>query len=79
MISRRLSERQMAERMDRVRKVVNELKFDFMPEGQLSFSCGIYEYQGDKMLAQEIFSRADRALYRAKEQGRNKCVCHSDL
>ena len=78
-ISRRLSERQMAERMDRVRKVVNELKFDFMPEGQLSFSCGIYEYQGDKMLAQEIFSRADRALYRAKEQGRNRCVCHSDL
>lgn len=78
-ISTKLSERQMTERMDRVRKAVNELKFDFMPEGQLSFSCGIYEYQGDKMPAQEIFSRADRALYRAKEQGRNRCVCHSDL
>lgn len=78
-ISRRLSEKQMAERMERVRKAVNGLKFDFMPDGQLGISCGIYEYQGDKMLAQEIFSRADRALYRAKEQGRNRCVCHSEL
>ena len=49
----------------------------FDTDMQIGISCGIYEYMGETMDAQEIFARADKALYRAKQTGRNKCVCHS--
>lgn len=40
----------------------------------VTISIGVYTYQGDALSIDEILSRADKALYRAKEKGRN-IVC----
>lgn len=71
------AEKEALEILERVRTAVNALRFESMPDTQIGISCGIYEYMGETMDAQEIFARADKALYRAKQTGRNKCVCHS--
>lgn len=40
----------------------------------ITLSCGITEYiAGDD--SESFFVRADKALYKAKQDGRNKCVC----
>ena len=76
-IFRHEAEKEALEILERVRTAVNSLRFESMPDMQIGISCGIYEYMGETMDAQEIFARADKALYRAKQTGRNKCVCHS--
>lgn len=40
---------------------------------QITISCGISEYQ-PKDTIEELFERADRSLYRAKHEGRNRCI-----
>lgn len=40
---------------------------------QITISCGISEYQAEESL-EELFERADRCLYRAKHEGRNRCI-----
>lgn len=65
------------------RSVLNEIRERFselvQPAGErefnVTFSCGIASWNGDS--SQALCERADRALYRAKEQGRN-CVLSSD-
>ncbi len=48
----------------------------FMHKGKrerITISCGVTEFRtGDS--ASAVYDRADRALYRAKEEGRNRCV-----
>ncbi|HLV78182.1 MAG TPA: diguanylate cyclase [Marinobacter sp.] len=41
-------------------------------EFRVSFSCGVADWRGDSV--QGLCERADRALYRAKEHGRNQVV-----
>ena len=77
-IFRHMSAEEVEKLMDKVREAINELRFDNMPKERLGISCGIYEYMGDATAVQEIFSRADKALYRAKKLGRNRCVCYSE-
>lgn len=50
----------------------SECEFDFSQES-ITFSCGICEYDG-KLSAEEFFAEADRKLYRAKHEGKNKIV-----
>lgn len=77
-IFRHMSAKEVEKLMNKVRDAINELRFDSMPEEKLGISCGIFEYMGDDTAVQEIFSRADKALYRAKKLGRNRCVCYSE-
>ncbi len=77
-IFRHMSSEEVAGLMNKVREVINGLYFEEMPDEKLGISCGIYEYMGDDTAVQEIFSRADKALYRAKKLGRNRCVCYSE-
>ncbi|PNU19803.1 hypothetical protein C2E25_10865 [Geothermobacter hydrogeniphilus] len=44
------------------------------PEGTLTLSLGIAEYPNDSKDIYELLDLADRALYRAKEEGRNRFV-----
>ncbi len=60
--------------MEQVRTNLNNWRFDFMPGQQVGVSCGIYEYRGEDIPAEEIFNRADQAMYRAKNEGRNQCI-----
>ena len=48
--------------------------------GELHFSCSIGLAFADSRYVefQELFNRADRALYRAKAAGKNQCVCYRD-
>jgi diguanylate cyclase len=59
---------------DELREAVGELKFHFRGEPiRVTVSCGVTELRaGDE--AGEVFDRADKALYSAKDGGRNACV-----
>jgi diguanylate cyclase (GGDEF)-like protein len=58
--------------LDRLRRQVEEEPF--LPEGtRLTVSIGVAECpKGGTISADELVSRADRALYRAKEKGKNR-------
>jgi len=45
------------------------------PGGRLTISMGVAEYPADSKDVYELIDFADRALYRAKDEGRNRVVC----
>jgi len=59
---------------EKLRQAVAVTGFHFRGEDvPVTISCGITEFRaGDSVEA--VFERADRALYRAKAEGRNRCV-----
>ena len=68
----------LAERLrDRMEKTRFE-KEDVMPGGCLTVSIGFAIYPDDAEDKTKLVERADRALYKAKETGRNRAVAWSD-
>jgi diguanylate cyclase (GGDEF)-like protein len=62
---------------EKLRKIVERLelpKLKEVPEGKLTISSGIASFPEDGDTAYQLVLKADKALYRAKESGRNK-VC----
>lgn len=59
---------------DKLRGVIQQANFHFRDTAvPVTVSCGITDYsEGDSV--EELYSRADEALYEAKEGGRNRCV-----
>ncbi len=59
---------------DKLRKQVEAIGFHFRGKKVIvTASCGLSEFrEGDT--PEQLFERADKALYLAKEQGRNQCV-----
>ena len=59
---------------EKLRNAVDQCGFHYRGEAvPITVSCGIAEFRsGDGIDA--VFERADRALYRAKDEGRNRCV-----
>ena len=59
---------------DKLRKQVEGIGFHFRGKKVIvTASCGLSEFrEGDT--PEQLFERADKALYLAKEQGRNQCV-----
>lgn len=58
---------------DKLRNVIKQTGFHFRGESVvITASCGIAGFRQDEDPGQ-WFERADKAMYRAKEQGRNRC------
>ncbi|MFP4155278.1 MAG: GGDEF domain-containing protein, partial [Halothiobacillaceae bacterium] len=60
--------------VDRMREEIANTPFRFKTDPiRITLSCGITEHrQGEGI--EDTFERADSALYRAKSEGRNRCV-----
>ena len=68
--------REGVEAAERLRRAVEEADFegaDVLPRGRLTVSLGVAGYPDHARTADGLIQMADRALYRAKEAGRN-CV-----
>jgi diguanylate cyclase len=64
---------QAAATADKIRAGIEKLGFHFHNKPVVvTASCGITSFRGDDT-PETIFDRADRALYRAKDNGRNCC------
>ena len=62
---------------ERVRQRVEDMRVACLPGGRgITVSVGVAEHRGPEPVEHTI-ERADAALYRAKEQGRNRVVCAS--
>lgn len=57
---------------------VNIENFPFPQVGQVTASIGVTQVR-QKDSPASAFERADRAVYFAKDQGRNQVICHGDL
>ncbi|WP_219350084.1 GGDEF domain-containing protein [Desulfurobacterium atlanticum] len=60
---------------ERIRKAVEDTEFGIGKK--ITVSCGIAEYSPGETLEQ-LIDRADKALYEAKNSGRNRCVVAED-
>lgn len=60
--------------VEKLRKAIEETGFHFRDTRvTITASCGLTEYR-DGDTPDQCFERADKALYRAKDGGRNRCV-----
>jgi diguanylate cyclase (GGDEF)-like protein/PAS domain S-box-containing protein len=60
---------------ERIRKIINdELIGDGVKELRVALSAGVTELHENDVSFEKLFSRADLALYKAKEEGRNRVV-----
>lgn len=73
------SESQAYAFVETIRKKIYDVEFTFMLDQHISISAGIYQYKGEDIHNQEIFSRADDAMYYAKRNGRNRCINYGDI
>ena len=66
------------ERAEQWRKSLNKLKIDSNgTKFNISFSAGIAAFPANGKNIEEVMQAADKALYRAKERGRNCVVVYS--
>lgn len=61
-----------------IRQKIEALSFDEMPDLKLTISSGVASSEPE-MSVKELVKRADRALYVAKNFGRNKVVAWSEI
>lgn len=69
------TDKHMAMRLaNQLRYIIEQTNFMFNSKQftPITISCGITEFMGDDT-QETAFKRADRALYKAKQQGRNQC------
>lgn len=63
---------------DKLRDDIRNCGFHYRGDGvQITVSCGIASFGGDDNI-DTVFERADRAMYEAKEQGRDRCIADGD-
>lgn len=64
------------QKADEVRKIISQMFYEFDPEFKITISVGVAEFYGS-ISYEELLDRADKALYEAKNTGRNKVVKYS--
>jgi diguanylate cyclase len=82
LLLRGLSRAEAVERLDQARTTLSERRFisrqTKQPIGMISFSAGIADVLAETN-PREALAKADAALYRAKESGRNRVRCAWDM
>ena len=63
-----------ADVMERLRKELSEVRSELAPQLQITLSIGLAGYSPMQLDASHWLRDADRALYQAKQQGRNRVV-----
>ncbi len=62
---------------EKIREKIEQSGFNYNGEEiNLTLSCGICEFAGGDQ-HEDVFVRADRALYQAKQSGRNSCLIYT--
>lgn len=60
--------------LNTIREAIGAASFHFKEKPlTITVSIGVAVFKGDDDV-ETVFARADKALYQAKEQGRNRCV-----
>ncbi len=72
------NEEQAKLKAEQIRKEVESLVFDEHKDLKVTISIGISEFNGDFSF-EELIEHADKALYVAKDTGRNKVVTFSEI
>ncbi len=65
--------KQADEIMNRALAEFREIGYPWL-DGHITFSCGIFQMSSYTMSAEEFFRVADKMLYQAKSNGKNRCV-----
>ncbi len=76
-ISSETSKEQAMQLAERMRKIIEDYPFpkeETQPNGNLTVSIGVATFKVDADNADELVKKADSALYRAKESGRNRVI-----
>ncbi len=66
---------------DRIRKTVAQSAFEceeVLPGGKFTISMGVAEYPTDAGNREELIEKADKALYKAKDNGKNRVEVYSE-
>ncbi|PCK01274.1 MAG: GGDEF domain-containing protein [Alteromonadaceae bacterium] len=65
--------------LDKIRAIIGKTPFRFKDDPvQITLSFGLAQFaKGDSV--ESVFERADKALYKAKNSGRNRCVIAEDI
>ena len=63
---------------EEIRKKIDKLTFDSAPDLKMTVSIGIAN-TSENIPFEKLLECADKALYRAKENGRDRAVVHSEL
>lgn len=71
-------EKESRVKAEEIRKKVEEMTFDDPKDLKITVSIGVAEFQ-ENISFEDLVKHADKALYKAKETGRNKVVAFSDL
>ena len=61
---------------DALCRAIRELRFPEHEELRLSCSMGFATLPENASTAEELKERSDKALYRAKEEGRDRALCY---
>ena len=63
--------------IDNIREEFSNHVFEDLENSRVTFSCGLAKYV-DGMTVEELFTCADKAMYRAKNTGKNKIVVYRE-
>jgi diguanylate cyclase (GGDEF)-like protein len=73
-----VTEHNAIQKAEEIRRQVENIKFGKIPGLKVTISAGVASSEAGQTF-EAVLARADKALYRAKETGRNKVVGYSEM